>query len=104
MNSLVKSTLSLAARNSGVVQRSVLAGSRTICSSIPTQDTFKDREAAEENIYIRQQEERMMKKLVEKLKFQQASGERELKQILGQRVYDQLGEDTIHKLIDWKFH
>mmetsp|Transcript_15021 Transcript_15021/g.19700 ORF Transcript_15021/g.19700 Transcript_15021/m.19700 type:complete len:98 (-) Transcript_15021:115-408(-) len=67
-------------------------------------DTFKDREAAEENIWVRQEEEKLMKKLVDKMKFQTETGKRELKQILGEKAFDKLGADTIHKLIDWKYH
>uniref|UniRef100_A0A6U1LIW4 Uncharacterized protein n=1 Tax=Fibrocapsa japonica TaxID=94617 RepID=A0A6U1LIW4_9STRA len=66
-------------------------------------DTFKDREAAEENIWVRHEEEKMLKTLMAKFKKQEKEGKESLKKILGDK-YEALGDDTIGKLIDWKHH
>ena len=78
-----------------------LLSSSSSSVSLFSTGTFDKKERGEETVFFRQQEERQLKKLMEKMQKKEDKGRDELRAILGSNT---LPEEVIEKLLDWKYH
>ncbi|CAM9190293.1 unnamed protein product [Choristocarpus tenellus] len=62
---------------------------------------FAHREKGEEAVYARKEDQKLLNKLLEKIKKSEDNGRNELMAILGPH---KLPNDVIDKIIDWKTH